>query len=68
MDEIRKLNLDDLPELMPEKAAAEFLYKSLTTMWRLRRQGQISFRRMGGVYYLREDIREYLDRIKFAAK
>jgi hypothetical protein len=68
MDEAKPKDLNDLPELMDEKTAGMFLHKSPATMWRLRKNGEISFRRMGGIYYLREDIIEFLTRCKRSAK
>jgi hypothetical protein len=68
MSESDYKDLNDLPELMREEVAANFLGKSTTTMWRLRKEARISYRRMGAIYYLREDIREFLDRNKCPAE
>ncbi len=56
------------PEIYTDKEAAHFLRVSQVTMWRLRKKGEINFRRISSkIVYLREDIDAYLDKNKRAA-
>lgn len=52
-------------ELFTDKEAAEFLRISQVTLWRERKAGKISFRRIASkIVYLKQDIEEYLERGK----
>ena len=59
---------DELPPLVPEKQLAEFLHRHPDSLRRLRRAGLIAWRKIGGVYYAREDIEEFLERTKRPAE
>ncbi|MCH2394324.1 helix-turn-helix domain-containing protein [Oceanibaculum sp.] len=53
----------DLPRLLTEREAAEALGVSVYTIQRLRKQGEIRFKRLGGRWKTRADwLKEYLDR------
>jgi len=55
--------------LLTEKEAADHLRCSRTTLWRERKDGRISFRKVGGAlrYHIDEDLNEYLKRCKRSA-
>jgi hypothetical protein len=63
-----KTALDELPRLIPERDAAKYLNRSVSSLRRWRRQGLISWRKIGGVYFAREDIEEFLERSKHPAE
>lgn len=55
-------------EIFDNKEAAAFLRVSEITLWRLRKAGLLSFRRIAGkVIYTRQDIQNLLERNKKAA-
>lgn len=55
-------------ELIPEKEAAKLLCREPITLWRWRKSGQISYRKLGGgVFYTADDLNEFLNRSKVAA-
>ena len=48
--------------LFTDKEASEFLRISQVTLWRERRRGRITFRRVASkIVYLRKDLDEYLN-------
>ncbi len=52
-------------ELFTDKEAAEYLRISQVTLWRERKAGKITFRRIASkIIYLKQDIEEYLERGK----
>jgi excisionase family DNA binding protein len=53
-------------KLLKEKEAAEYLRISRTTLWRLRKNGKISFSRIGSqlLYDIEEDLETFLARTK----
>lgn len=52
-------------ELFTDKEASEFLRISQVTLWRERKAGNISFRRLSSkIVYTREDLESYLERSK----
>jgi hypothetical protein len=55
-------------QLFTDREACEFLRISAVTLWRLRKAGKITFRRVASkIVYLREDLESYLERNKRAA-
>ena len=55
-------------ELFTNKEASEYLRISQVTLWRERKAGRITFRRVASkIVYLREDLETYLNRNKRAA-
>lgn len=60
--------VNTLPNVVSEVDLANFLGRSLVTMWRYRQKGLITHRKIAGrIYYLKEDIVEFLDRFKTPA-
>jgi hypothetical protein len=59
-------------QIFTDKEASDFLRISQVTLWRERRAGKITFRRVASkIVYLREDLEAYLNwnkREAFAAK
>lgn len=52
-------------QIYTDKEASEFLGISQVTLWRERRKGKITFRRIASkIVYLKQDIDEYLERNK----
>ena len=52
-------------EIFTNREAAEFLRTSPITLWRERKKGKISFRRVASkIVYLREDLENYLEQNK----
>jgi len=52
-------------ELYTDKEASEFLRISQVTLWRERKAGKISFRRLSSkIVYTREDLESYVERAK----
>lgn len=50
------------PQLLTEKEAADSLGVSIDTIQRMRKRGDIAFRKIGGRFkYTAEDLREYID-------
>jgi len=57
--------MEENRELFTDKEASKFLRISQTTLWRERRNGKITFRRVASkIVYLREDLEAYLDKNK----
>ena len=57
-----------LRELFTDKEASAYLRVSQVTLWRLRKDRKINFRRVASkIVYLREDIDAYLDKNKRSA-
>ena len=55
-------------KIYTDKEASEYLRISQVTLWRERKAGKITFRRVASkVVYLQEDLDTYLDRNKRAA-
>ena len=55
-------------QIFTDKEASDFLRISQTTLWRERKGGKITFRRVASkIVYLREDLEEYLNRSKHDA-
>lgn len=55
-------------DLFTDREAANFLRISQITLWRLRKNQEITFRRVSSkIIYLREDLEAYLDRNKRGA-
>lgn len=55
-------------QLFTDREACDFLRVSAVTLWRLRKGGKITFRRVASkIVYLREDLESYLERNKRAA-
>ena len=56
---------NDLPKLFTDEGVSDQLGISQMTLWRARRRGRLSYRRIGGrIYYTLQDIEEYLERQK----
>ncbi len=59
-------------QIFTDKEASEYLRISQVTLWRERKKGKISFRRVASkIVYLREDLENYLNQNKreaFGAK
>lgn len=54
-----------LPELIPERVAAERLGISVDTLQRIRARGEIAWRKIGGrVKYTDADLAEYVERVR----
>jgi len=52
-------------QIFTDKEASKFLGISQVTLWRERKKGKITFRRIASkVFYLKQDIDEYLERNK----
>lgn len=52
-------------EIYTDKEASQFLRLSQVSLWRLRKEGKITFRRVASkIVYLREDLDAYLERNK----
>lgn len=52
-------------EIFTDKEASEYLRTSQVTLWRERKAGKITFRRVASkIVYLQEDLDEYLNRNK----
>lgn len=52
-------------EVFTDKEAAAYLRTSQVTLWRERRKGRITFRRVSSkIIYLRQDLEAYLDQNK----
>ncbi len=66
--EIQNKNSNDLTkenEIFTTSEAAKFLRTSAITLWRERKAGKITFRRVASkIVYLREDLDAYLNRNK----
>jgi len=55
----------DGKEVYTDKEASRFLRISQVTLWRERKRGRITFRRVASkIVYLREDLENYLERNK----
>jgi D-Tyr-tRNAtyr deacylase len=55
----------DEKQIYTDKEASNFLRISQVTLWRERKKGKISFRRVASkIVYLREDLEKYLERNK----
>lgn len=55
----------EIREIYTTNEAASFLRISTVTLWRERKKGRITFRRVSSkVVYLREDLENYLNRNK----
>lgn len=55
----------DEKQIYTDKEASDFLRISQVTLWRERKKGKISFRRVASkIVYLREDLEMYLERNK----
>ncbi len=56
-------------QIFTTKEAAEFLRVASVTLWRERKSGRLTFRRVGGgkVIYTRQDLLDYLESQKRAA-
>ncbi len=52
-------------QIFTDKEASKFLGVSQVTLWRERKKGKITFRRIASkVFYLKQDIDDYLERNK----
>ena len=52
-------------QIYTDKEASEYLRVSQVTLWRERKKGKISFRRVASkIIYLQEDLENYLNRNK----
>jgi predicted site-specific integrase-resolvase len=52
-------------QIYTDREASEFLRISQVTLWRLRKAGKITFRRVASkIVYLREDLENYLNQNK----
>ena len=57
--------MTDLNEIFTTREASTFLRISPITLWRERKAGKITFRRVASkIVYLREDLNAYLERNK----
>ncbi len=55
--------MDESKQIYTDKEASDFLRISQTTLWRERKSGKITFRRVASkIVYLREDLDAYLNR------
>jgi len=55
--------------IFTDREASEFLRLSQVSLWRLRKAGDITFRRVASkIIYLREDLENYLERSKREAR
>lgn len=56
-------------EIYTDREASEYLRVSQVTLWRERKAGRLTFRRIGGgkIIYLKKDLQEYLENQKRAA-
>lgn len=59
------MNETHQPEIFTDKEAAKYLRVSQVTLWRERKKGKISFRRVASkIVYLQEDLEDYLNQNK----
>ncbi|HEV7646108.1 MAG TPA: helix-turn-helix domain-containing protein [Pyrinomonadaceae bacterium] len=55
--------MNEIKQIYTDKEASDFLRISQTTLWRERKGGKITFRRVASkIVYLREDLDAYLNR------
>jgi excisionase family DNA binding protein len=62
---LEDLIMEEHQELFTDKEASKFLRISQTTLWRERKNGKITFRRVASkILYRREDLEGYLEQNK----
>lgn len=61
--------MNEETQIFTTKEAADFLRVASVTLWRERKAGRLTFRRVGGgkVIYTRQDLLDYLESQKRAA-
>ena len=62
---IRSFRKMNQPDIFTNAEASEYLRISLVTLWRERRAGRITYRRVASrIVYLRADLEQYLNKNK----